>query len=447
MSNQMTFEDSLKFSPENNLGELTEETVEQEVKIFSVSELNSTIKGLLEGRLSEIWLKGEISNFKAHTSGHYYFSLKDDKAQISAVMFKGINQKLKFRPQDGMEVIIRGKITVYEPRGNYQIFCEWMEPVGAGALQIAFDQLKGRLQSEGLFDAARKRALPFLPRHIAIVTSPTGAAVRDMINVLSRRFKSLQVTVVPTKVQGADAASEIVIAIEKAQKLKDLDVLIVARGGGSIEDLWSFNEEIVARAVAACRVPVISGVGHEIDFTICDFVADLRAPTPSAAAELVVKNAADLTQKISQIERALSSQINKSLQMKLQKIDLLSKRLVDPKRYLQDVAIRIDDFVARLEAATKNRFSERIHTIKLLSSNLKAKTETLMQNKLRTWTRLSSLLDGLSPLRVVERGYSIVKVGEQVIIDATNLVKGNIIDIRFAKGQARAKVEEINLET
>ncbi len=427
--------------------EAESELAEQEVKIFSVSELNSIIKGLLEGRLSEVWLKGEISNFKAHTSGHYYFSLKDEKAQISAVMFKSINQKLKFRPQDGMEVIVRGKITVYEPRGNYQVFCEWMEPVGAGALQIAFEQLKAKLQAEGLFAPERKRPLPYLPKHIAIVTSPTGAAVRDMLNVLSRRFKGLHITVVPTKVQGTDAASEIVAAIEKAQRLKDLDVLIVARGGGSIEDLWSFNEEIVARAIAACRVPVISGVGHEIDFTISDFVADLRAPTPSAAAELVIKNAADLTHKIVQIDKTLASQFRKFLQMKMQIIESLSKRLIDPKRYLQDVAIRIDDFVGRLEAATNNSLSERSHNIRHLSSQLKSKTETLLQNKFRTWTRLSSLLDGLSPLRVVERGYSIVKAGEQVITEATKLIKGSIIDIRFAKGRARAKIEEINLET
>lgn len=438
MSNQMTFE--------NNFDEPEIESVEQEVKIYSVSELNSLIKNLLEGRLSEVWLKGEISNFKAHTSGHYYFSLKDEKAQVSAVMFKGINQKLKFRPQDGMEVIVRGKITVYEPRGNYQVFCEWMEPVGAGALQIAFEQLKAKLQSEGLFSPERKRPLPFLPRHIAIVTSPTGAAVRDMLNVLSRRFKGLQITVVPTKVQGTEAAGEIVAAIEKAQRLTDLDVLIVARGGGSIEDLWSFNEEIVARAIANCRVPVISGVGHEIDFTISDFVADLRAPTPSAAAELVVKNAADLVNKITQIDRTLASQFRKFLQMKKQTVESLAKRLVDPKRYLQDVAIRIDDFVARLEAAIKNNILDRAHVVRHLDSNLKSKTNMLLQNRLRTWTRLSSLLDGLSPLRVVERGYSIVKVADQVITDAAKLARGLSIDIRFAKGRARASVEEINLE-
>jgi exodeoxyribonuclease VII large subunit len=299
----------LPYEAEELLNELDREEDAQESKepkVLSVSDLNRYIKELLEGQFATIWLKAEISNFKAHTSGHFYFSLKDSRAQISAVMFRGYNGQLRFRPEDGMEVLVRGKITVYEPRGNYQIFCEMMEPVGAGALQKAFEQLKAKLQKEGLFDEARKRPLPALPRHIAIVTSPTGAAIRDMLNVLGRRFKGAHVTVIPCKVQGDAAPGEIVEAIKLAQKLKDVDVMIVGRGGGSIEDLWAFNDERVARAIAAARVPVISAVGHEIDFTIADFVADLRAPTPSAAAELVVRNAADLVDRLRGYQRALT---------------------------------------------------------------------------------------------------------------------------------------------
>src|SRR3984957_18663367 len=274
-------------------------------EIWSVSDVNKAVKATLESQYKLLWIKGEISNFKPHSSGHFYFSLKDSKAQISAVMFRGFNQGLKFRPQDGLEVIVRGKITVYEPRGNYQIFCELMEPMGAGALQLAFEQLKKKLQAEGLFEAARKRPLPRLPKHVAGVTSPTGAAIRDILNVLGRRFKGLRVTLIPAVVQGDAAPRSVVAAIELACRLPDVDVMIVGRGGGSIEDLWAFNDERVARAIAASRVPTISAVGHEIDFTIADFVADLRAPTPSAAAELVCRNAAEISDRIQMLSAHL----------------------------------------------------------------------------------------------------------------------------------------------
>lgn len=436
--------DQTGFFTDLNESNFVGEEAEQDVKVYSVSELNSYIKGLLESTISEVWIKAEISNFKAHTSGHFYFSLKDEKAQINAVMFRGVNSKLKFRPEDGMEVVVRGRVSVYEPRGTYQLYCESMEPVGAGALQVAFEQLKAKLQSEGLFDPRKKRAIPSFPRHLAIVTSPTGAAIRDMINVLSRRFRGLPVTVVPCKVQGNEAPAEIVEAIRRAQLLKDVDVIIVGRGGGSIEDLWAFNDERVARAVASCKVPVISGVGHEVDFTICDFVADLRAPTPSAAAELVVKNTGDLVSRIETFKRNLVSHMRKCHMMRVQSVSNLSKRLVDPKRYLQDVAIRIDDFVMRLGAAIGFIVKDRLHRADKGRSHLDLRMQGLLKDREKNWMRLSGVLDALSPLAVVARGYSLVKRDGEIVKDSSLLKKDDILEIKFARGIARAKVTEVD---
>ena len=254
--------------------------VVRQTPILSVSQLTRQIKGLLENELGSVWVSGEISNFRPHSSGHFYFTLKDSEAQISAVMFRGSNRLLKFRPEDGMEVIANGRISVYEVRGNYQIILETLEPKGVGALQIAFEQLKAKLASEGLFDTERKRALPFLPRTVGIITSPTGAAIRDMIHVLRRRSPQTNILLYPVSVQGESAAPEIAAAIEQMNLQGDADVLIVGRGGGSLEDLWAFNTEIVARAIYASRIPVVSAVGHETDVTISDFVADKRRQHP-----------------------------------------------------------------------------------------------------------------------------------------------------------------------
>src|SRR6266542_1598480 len=258
-----------------------------ERKIYTGSELTAEIKRTLEDRYREIWVQGEISNFKHHSSGHMYFTVKDDQAQAKAACFRNTNRYLKFRPEDGLEVLIRGRISLYEARGDYQILVDYMMPVGLGSLQLAFDQLKEKLRREGLFEAARKRALPLLPQKIGIVTSPTGAAIRDILRILKRRNASLHVLVFPANVQGAGAANEIAAGVRYFNTRVDIDVILVGRGGGSIEDLWAFNEEVVARAIFQSQIPVISAVGHEIDFTISDFVADLRAPTPSAAAEMV----------------------------------------------------------------------------------------------------------------------------------------------------------------
>src|SRR5437867_3235119 len=264
--------------------------------VLTVSELNALARGLLEEGLGTVWVEGEISNLRRYPSGHTYFTLKDAESQVAAVLFRGNAAALRFRPGDGLKVLARGRVSLYEPRGAYQVIVEALEPAGLGALQLAFEQLKARLLAEGLFDAARKRPIPLLPRRIGIVTSPSGAAIRDILKVLSRRFASLGVVLAPARVQGAEAAGEIVAGIAALNRLAGLDALIVTRGGGSLEDLWPFNEEAVARAIAASAIPVISAVGHETDVTIADLVADLRAPTPSAAAEVVVGSREELAE-------------------------------------------------------------------------------------------------------------------------------------------------------
>lgn len=432
--------------------------------VYSVEQLNTQIRSVIEGQIGVVWLQAEISNFKPHTSGHFYFSLKDSKSQISAVMFRGFNSKLKFKPHDGLEVLIRGRITVYEPRGSYQMACESMEPVGAGALQKQFEQLKEKLKSEGLFDSARKKQMPSLPQSIAVVTSPTGAAIQDILNIMHRRAKSVEVTVVPTIVQGAAAAPKICEAFLAAQKLKP-DVIIIGRGGGSIEDMWCFNDEKLARLIAASDIPVISAVGHEIDFTICDFVADLRAPTPSAAAELVSKNTNDLIQKISLFERSLKHSIIKNVNSQKQKLIFYARRLVDPKKRLHDLVQRNDELFIRLEMATYSRITAIKKDVEILKNKLvtpsqviqnrKSEIKTLnikLQNKINQkisdqfyrLNNLKSLAHSLSPLQVVDRGYSISKIKNKVVKSIKQIKTNDIIDIRLADGDVRAQILEIN---
>lgn len=437
---------------------------EPEPAILSVGQLNRYIRDLLEGEFPLVWIRGEISNFKAHTSGHFYFTLKDSKAQVSAVMFRGFNGHLKFRPADGMEVIVRGKITVYEPRGNYQLFCELMEPVGAGALQKAFEQLKSKLDKEGLFAQAKKRPLPAHPKHIAIVTSPTGAAIRDMMNVLARRNRMAKITLVPCRVQGDSAAKEIVAALKLAQKLPDVEVIICGRGGGSIEDMWCFNEEIVARAIAACRVPIVSAVGHEIDYTIADFVADLRAPTPSAAAELVVKSGEELIERTRAAQRSLRNCMIRRLQNKRHIVVATAKRLVDPRRKLQDISIRCDDLSQRLEAGLKRYLkgrrlqielcksklgnpmarvaSERKHVLNL-GSRLALGEERLLHRRRDRLAHMASLLDSLSPLRVLDRGYAMVKMDGRVLKSTKQIEVGSLVEVSLAENKFISEVKTI----
>lgn len=390
-------------------------------QVLTVEQLNRQIRQLIESGIGVVWLQGEISNFKAHTSGHFYFSLKDSKSQITAVMFRGSNSRLRFKPHDGLEVLVRAKVTVYEPRGNYQIVCESMEPVGAGALQKAFEQLKEKLKAEGLFDSARKKSLPEFPKHLAVVTSPTGAAIRDILNVLKRRNSAVEVTLVPTVVQGEAAAIHIREALKSVQKLKDVDVVILARGGGSIEDMWCFNDEPLARQIAEFDIPIITGIGHEIDFTIADFVADVRAPTPSAAAELVVKNASEVQEKVRSLGRLLTQAIQKILKFEAGRFQVLRSKLVDPRRKLQDMLIRQDELSMRLQQSAQN----------------------MILRKRSELAAMARVLDSLSPLRVLDRGYSVVLKQGRAITKRTQLKPSDEIEIRFADGSARAEIVDI----
>lgn len=431
--------------------------------VYNVEQLNSHIRQTLEGQLGVVWLQAEISNFKPHSSGHFYFSLKDSRAQISAIMFRGHNAKLKFKPHDGLEVIVRGRITVYEPRGTYQIVCESMEPVGAGALQKQFEQLKEKLKLEGLFEASRKKAIPHYPRHVAIVTSPTGAAIQDILNIMSRRARNVELTIVPALVQGAGAAASLCEAFSKASKLP-VDVIIIGRGGGSMEDLWSFNDEKLARLIAASELPVISAVGHEVDFTICDFVADLRAPTPSAAAELVAKSSTEITQKLSQMDRLLSLAIQKILKLKMHSLILNNKRLVDPKKKLQDYAFRNDELLTRLEQAIKVYISHLSKDVQILEKKLTSPKEVIQRLRDRISRsqlilsksmqgRLDKLeyklknsmgkLDTLSPLNVVDRGFSITTKNKKVIKSVKDVKKSDVIEVKVTDGVIEAEIINI----
>ena len=338
--------------------------------ILTVSQLTSEIKTLLERNFDHVWVEGEISNLRLPGSGHLYFTLKDEKAQIRGVMFRLQNRLLKFEPKDGLQVIGYGRITVYEPRGDYQIILDYLEPKGLGALQLAFEQLKEKLAAEGLFDPARKRPIPHLPQKIGIVTSATGAAIRDILRIIDRRFANIQILLYPVRVQGQGAAQEIAQAIQALNHLPDVDVMIVGRGGGSLEDLWAFNEEIVARAIFSSRIPVISAVGHEVDFTIADFVADLRASTPSAAAELVVRNKVELVQNLKNLERALLQSFRATLDLQQERFFSLRERLADPRRRLSDQRIRLDDLSSRLAYSLKQGLRRQQDRFRLQQGSL-----------------------------------------------------------------------------
>ncbi|MDB9722509.1 exodeoxyribonuclease VII large subunit [Candidatus Marinimicrobia bacterium] len=355
---------------------------------ISVSELTSKLKELIEFNFSNIWVQGEISNFKHHSSGHMYFTLKDQGAELRCIMFRGFNQGIHFKPEDGMDVILKGKITVYEPRGQYQVMVQNMEPAGVGTLFLAFEALKKKLQSEGLFDTLLKNKLPQFPKKIGIVTSQTGAAFKDIVQVLNRRAPYVDILLRPTLVQGDNAANDIVKAIKEISLINNIDVLIIGRGGGSLEDLWAFNEEIVARAIVACKIPIISAVGHETDITISDMVSDLRAPTPSAAAEIVALSVRDLKQKINQQENILFKQFQFKLNKIWQTFDHLTDRLTlqKPQNIIQRQKEKINILSDRLLLIMNHLF-----TI--------SKTKAISINK---------ELNILNPSDILKRGYSII---------------------------------------
>lgn len=441
-------------------------TTTSERPIFSVSQLNRRAKQLLETHLPLIWVEGEISNFARPSSGHWYFTLKDDQAQVRCAMFRGRNQQVRFNPQQGQQVLLRARVSLYENRGDYQLIAEHMEEAGAGALQRAFEALKHKLAQEGLFDPARKRPIPALPRHIGVITSASGAAVRDILTVLQRRFPSIPVTLVPVPVQGKEAAPAIVEALSLANRSGLFDVLILGRGGGSMEDLWPFNEEVVARAIAASDLPVISAVGHEVDITIADFVADLRAPTPSAAAELVVPDASEWLVRFRSYEQRLTQLTRRRLQAEQQHLQHLSKRLRHPGERLQQQSQRLDSLELRLRRVMQQRLGQARQRLDNLAARQKAQRpepqlrqwqtrieqlrqrlnrqmqQTLKQQRQRL-SEAGRLLHGVSPLNTLERGYAIVHndAGE-VIRDAAQVKPGERIRTRVAAGEILSRVEE-----
>ncbi len=391
---------------------------------LTVTELTSRIRGVIEPRFLSVLVRGEVSNYRPAASGHAYFSLKDDGAMISAAFFnwsaRNRQSRTPFELRDGLEVLCRGKVTVYPPRGSYQLTLDQIEPLGAGALQLAFEQLKARLSAEGLFDSNRKRALPTYPRRVAVVTSPSGAAIRDMLTVLKRRAPQVRVTVIPALVQGEQAASQILRGLEVANRHALGEVVILARGGGSIEDMWCFNDERLARAIAASKLPVISAVGHEIDFSIADFVADVRAPTPSAAAEIISGNWVDAARRLQESKSRLWVALQRDLAHRKQFFEQVRARLVSPKDRLREQAQRVDDLVLRLERAIRLRHERG-------------------QSQL---ANASGRLDALSPLRVLERGYGLVSDGDsgRLIRSASSVRPGQELTVRFHDGEVPVAV-------
>jgi len=416
----------------------------QTAKIYSVSEITRQVKSLIQ-QFEGIWIEGEISNFVPHSSGHMYFSLKDEKSVIRGAFFKNANQHLKFKPADGMMVIVHGNLDLYEKSGQYQIIVDNMEPKGVGALQLRFEQLKAQLSKEGLFDQARKKKLPLLPRKIGIVTSPTGAAIRDMINVLERRFPNIHVVLNPVRVQGDGAAEEIAAAIKEMNEDGSYEVLIIGRGGGSLEDLWAFNEEVVARAIFASKIPVVSAVGHEIDFTIADFVADLRAPTPSAAAELVVSNKIDLAQKLGAYEMRLTQDLKKKYLAFKEKLDWIRR-----SGLAMGLKRTLDIFKERVLNASKSpafiRPKERVTQLKQEVDEYEAKLaksiKHFLENRRNEVKILNGKVESLNPLNILERGYSVTTSKGRIIKDAGELNLGDEIEVRLHKGNIKSKVLE-----
>jgi len=434
-------------------------------KVLTVTELTRNIQFLLESSFDLLWVEGEISNLRRPNSGHVYFTLKDERSQVRAVVFRQALRGIGFGLEDGMHILCRAGLTVYEPRGEYQLIIDSVEPKGLGALQMAFEQLKARLEREGLFDASWKKPIPFVPERIGVITSPSGAVIRDILHVTGRRFPSVNILLAPVRVQGAEAPLEIVQAIGDLNAAEGVDVIIVARGGGSLEDLMAFNDERVARAIFHSRVPVISAVGHETDFTIADFVSDLRAPTPSAAAELAVPIRKELLRSVAELDCRLRSRQGRILEGKTGALQRLRERLRDPARAIADRRVHFDAAAGRLAAALKagierggrraETVRERLHAsspvrgirdrrfrVEALERNLKS---CMLRRTERPRDRLAglvSVLDSLSPLAVLKRGYGLVRtVPEGAIVRSSASVSvGGEVDVKVAEGSFTASV-------
>ncbi|HLL72368.1 MAG TPA: exodeoxyribonuclease VII large subunit [Pyrinomonadaceae bacterium] len=453
---------------------------ETERRPLSVSELTSQVRGALENRFASVWVEGEISNFKAAASGHWYFTIKDEGAQLHAKCFRGVNGRIRFRPSDGLQVRARGRLTVYEPRGEYELLVEGLDPVGAGALRVAFEQMRDRLAAEGLFAEELKRPLPLLPRRVGVVTSPTGAAIRDIINVISRRTRTVNVIVAPTRVQGVGAGAEIARAIralnehhrkaEREGRTRDLiDAIIVGRGGGSSEDLWAFNEEEVARAIRASRIPVISAVGHETDFTIADFAADVRAPTPSAAAELVAAREDEMAAIVATLSRDLVRAVEYRLLIERERVheaassegfDEVRERLREASRASVELARRLENVMTRtrerarrrLEVVLKRlspsdaaaRAGEGRVRLALVRAALDANFGAVLDERRARLEVAVASLDALSPLGVLGRGYAITEDARGRVLRSSRSVRvGERVRVRLGEGQLRCRVEEV----
>ncbi len=435
--------------------------------VYTPARLNREARALLERGLPSLWLEGEISNLSRPSSGHWYFSLKDASAQLRSAMFRQKNLATRFTPKDGLQVLARGKVSLYEPRGDYQFIVDHLEEAGEGALKRQFELLKTRLAAAGLFAPEHKQPLPRLPRRIGVITSPTGAAIRDILNILKRRFPAIPVLLYPVPVQGTAAAGEIAAALKLAGERADCDVLILARGGGSLEDLWSFNEEVVARAIFDCPIPIVSGVGHVIDFTIADFVADVRAPTPSGAAELVVPDRDEWLRQFVVFERRLLSELGRTLAERRETFSQLQRRLerVHPGLKLRQHAQRLDELEQRQVRALKQIVSDRRARWQELAGRLRqaspalrlaavrgrlAGLEIQLQGQVRS--RLAGLaaklasaartLQAVSPLGTLDRGYAIVMNAQgEVVMDVGTLEPGDRIEARVARGRLQARIE------
>ena len=437
-----------------------------ERRVWTVRDLVAAARASLEQEYGDAWIEGEISNFKPAESGHLYFTLKDGAAQLSIVMFRGQARLLRFRPQDGMQIIARGRVTIYEGRGQLQLIAEYLEPKGAGALQIAFEQLKARLEAEGLFRSERKKAIPALPRCIGIVTSPRAAALQDILNILRRRHHSANVLIYPAQVQGENAAAEVAAGVRHFNAEKNVDVIVIARGGGSFEDLACFNDEALARSVAASEIPVISAVGHETDFTILDFVSDLRAPTPSAAAELVIRSRQDIEEELEEWYRRLGKAVRYQILIRRQALTELAQhrgfsRMMDLIHRRQQ---RLDDFVNRLAHAQRDILEKHRRRFEALAAAVRhydlrmrlgathrdldarvaalaAAMRSLNLHRRGRLERMTEALQALSPLAILDRGYALVfDASGKLLKDARNAKAGQDITARLAKGEIQATI-------
>jgi exodeoxyribonuclease VII large subunit len=434
--------------------------------VYTPSRLNREARTLLERGLPALWLEGEISNFSRPSSGHWYFSLKDENAQLRCAMFRQRNSLARFRPQDGVHVQARGRVSLYEPRGDYQFIVDYIEEAGEGALRRKFELLKTRLAAEGLFAAERKKMLPRLPKRIGVITSPTGAAIRDVLHILRRRFCTIPILIYPVPVQGATAAAHIAAAIRMASQRAECDVLILARGGGSLEDLWAFNEEVVARAIFDCAIPLVSGIGHEVDFTIADFVADVRAPTPSGAAELVAPDCNEWSRTLAGLRRRLLQASERHISQSSQRVLWLERRLAQlhPGVQLRQHAQRLDELEQRLIRIVQVQVSQRRALVSQLGAHLRQHSPALMvstgyrrlenawsvlraamthrlQRSRHRLTVAAGTLDVVSPLRTLQRGYAIVTANDHVVTDAAALNPGDLIEARLAHGLVEAIVQ------